>query len=101
MGLRKTKKKGTSLYADYHPETSVKGFGFKDAETARNTLKKLKRMKVKRNYWFQVVNTMYNRAKYHPHPTSKMKEAMKIFKKAILKMKSEKYPAKKKTKKKN
>ena len=27
----------------------------------------------------QVVNTMYNRAKYHPHQTDNMKEAMKIF----------------------
>lgn len=32
-------------------------------------------------YQKQVVNTMYNRAKYHPHQTDGMKEAMKVFKK--------------------
>ena len=30
-------------------------------------------------YQKQVVNTMYNRAKYHPNQTDNMKEAMKIF----------------------
>jgi hypothetical protein len=84
---RPTKKKGTSLYADYHPKTSVKGFGYKDSQTARKTLKKLKKMKVNRTYWFQVVNTMYNRAKYHKNQTNEMKNAMKIFNKAIKRMK--------------
>jgi hypothetical protein len=32
-------------------------------------------------YQKQVVNTMYNRAKYHPYQTSDMREAMKIFEK--------------------
>jgi len=31
-------------------------------------------------YQKQVVNTMYNRAKYHPHITKEMVEAMKVFK---------------------
>ena len=30
-------------------------------------------------YQKQVVNTMYNRAKYHPKQTNNMREAMKIF----------------------
>ena len=30
-------------------------------------------------YQKQVVNTMYNRAKYHINQTNNMKEAMKIF----------------------
>jgi hypothetical protein len=30
-------------------------------------------------YQKQVVNTMYNRAKYHPHQTENMKEAMKVY----------------------
>ena len=29
----------------------------------------------------QVVNTMYNRAKFHANQTSDMREAMKVFKK--------------------
>ena len=30
-------------------------------------------------YQKQVVTTMYNRAKYHPHQTSTMKDAMEVF----------------------
>ena len=45
-------------------------------------------MKVDRTYWFQVVNTMYNRAKYHKNQTHKMKEAMKVYEVAIRKKKA-------------
>ena len=38
----------------------------------------------------QVVNTMYNRAKFHANQTSMMKDAMKIFKKWIEKEKEKK-----------
>ena len=90
--LRRSKRssisKGISLYADYHPKTSVKGFGYKDATKAKDTLIKLKKMKVDRTYWFQVVNTMYNRAKYHKNQTHKMKEAMKVYEVAIRKKKA-------------
>lgn len=30
-------------------------------------------------YQFDVINTMYNRAKFHPHKTNDMEKAMKIF----------------------
>jgi hypothetical protein len=30
-------------------------------------------------YQKQVVITMYNRAKYHPHQTPEMKDAMKVY----------------------
>ena len=33
----------------------------------------------------QVVNTIYNRAKYHPHQTDAMREAMKVFEKWLQK----------------
>jgi hypothetical protein len=41
----------------------------------------LKLFKFSKNYQKQVVITMYNRAKYHPHRTNAMLEAMKIFEK--------------------
>lgn len=47
-----------SLYADYHPETSIKGFGYGNKQKAIDTLKKLKKMKASRVYTLQVVNTM-------------------------------------------
>lgn len=51
--------------------------GFKNSTTARKTLKNIQKMN--KNYQKQVVITMYNRAKYHPHQNAKMKEAMQIY----------------------
>ena len=72
-----------SLYADYHPETSIKGFGYGNKQKAIDTLKKLKKMKASRVYTLQVVNTMYNRAKFHAHRTKDMESAMKVYQKFL------------------
>ncbi len=72
-----------SLYEDKHPESSTKGLGFKNKQKAIDTLKIIKNRDL--TYQKQVVNTMYNRAKYHPYQTKDMKEAMKIFKKWLMK----------------
>jgi aromatic ring hydroxylase len=72
------KKINKSLYEDKHPETSTKGTGFKDKEKALDTLKIIKKRDLV--YQKQVVNTMYNRAKHHPHQTESMRDAMKVFK---------------------
>ena len=71
---RKTNK---SLYEDKHPQSSTKGTGYKDKQKALDTLEIIKNRDL--IYQKQVVNTMYNRAKYHPNQTKNMKEAMKIF----------------------
>lgn len=65
------------LYNDLHPETSLKKTGFKDAKTAFKTIKLVTSRSLK--YQYDVINTMYNRAKYHPNRTKDMEEAMKIF----------------------
>ena len=70
-------KPNKSLYEDKHPETSTKGTGFKDKQKALDTLEIIKKRDL--TYQKQVVNTMYNRAKHHPHQTADMKEAMKVF----------------------
>jgi hypothetical protein len=75
-------KSKLSLYADYHPETSKKKLGFKNKEIAIETIKAIKNKPI--IYQFQVINTMYNRAKYHPWQTKDMIEAMKIFKKWLI-----------------
>jgi hypothetical protein len=72
-------KSKLSLYADYHPDTSKKNLGFKNKEIALKTIKLIKNKPI--IYQFQVINTMYNRAKYHPWQTKDMIEAMKVFKK--------------------
>lgn len=84
------------LYADYHPKTSVKGYGFANADKARETLKMLddgiknknslihKKIKENPNYVNQVVITMYYRAKHHPKRTGKMEEAMEVYRKFMV-----------------
>ena len=71
------KKVNTSLYEDKHPESSTKGTGFKNKQKAIDTLEIIKNRDL--IYQKQVVNTMYNRAKHHPHQTENMREAMKVF----------------------
>jgi hypothetical protein len=68
----------SKLYTDVHPELSTKGTGFKDEKIAKNTIKIISTRCLK--YQFDVINTMYNRAKYHPNQTSDMIKAMVIFK---------------------
>ena len=78
MEKNNSKKSVSKLYADDHPNISTKGTGFKDKQTALNTIKLINKRSLK--YQFDVINTMYNRAKYHPHQTSEMKDAMNVFK---------------------
>ena len=79
------------LYSDHHPKTSRKGLGFKNKEKAIHTLNEIKDTPL--NYQKQVIITMYNRAKYHPHQTKAMREAMTIFRKWMInqKIKIKKY----------
>ena len=66
------------LYNDFHPEKSLKNTGFKDAQSAEKTIKLVSKRSLR--YQFDVINTMYNRAKFHPHKTKNMEDAMNIFK---------------------
>jgi hypothetical protein len=66
------------LYNDLHPSKSLKNTGFKNKFVAINTIRLIKNRSLK--YQFDLINTMYNRAKYHPNKTNEMAEAMKIFK---------------------
>lgn len=79
------KKINDSLYKDNHPNTSTKGTGYKNKQKALDTLKIIKDRDI--IYQKQVINTMYNRAKYHSYQTVEMKEAMKVFKKWLVKNK--------------
>lgn len=73
------KKKNLDLYSDNNPQDTIKNLGYKDKEKAKYTINAVKNYSLK--YQFQVINTMYNRAKYHKNRTKNMEEAMKIFKK--------------------
>lgn len=78
-------KKSLSLYANYKPKTTIKGLGFKNKTKALETIKKIKNMDYR--YKINVLNTMINRAKYHPHFNESMALALKIlenYKKKIM-----------------
>ena len=65
------------LYSNLHPNRTMKGTGFKDKKTAVKTIKIIRYRSP--TYQYNVINTMFNRAKFHPHQTSEMRDAMKIF----------------------
>jgi hypothetical protein len=69
--------KKAELYNDLYPKTSLKNTGFKNRKTAIHTINLIKSRSLK--YQFDVINTMYNRAKYHPNKTPDMEKAMEIF----------------------
>jgi hypothetical protein len=72
----------TSLYSSGKGKPKVKT-GFANTEKAKMTLKNIKPHPI--DYQIRVVNTMYNRAKYHPYQTKEMREAMNVFKKWLKK----------------
>jgi len=74
-----------NLYSDNHPQTSLKGLGFKNKQSALDTISKIKSKDI--IYQKQVIITMYHRAKYHPYRTKDMEDAMKIYKKWLVKHK--------------
>ncbi len=75
--LSKIKGENLTLYADFTHKKSLGHIGFKDAKTAKDTLKTIRNEDYR--YQLYVVETMINRAKYHPHQTSEMKEAIDIY----------------------
>jgi hypothetical protein len=78
MNIPKRDSKNKSLYASGTKKPRTKT-GYGNTEKAKMTLKNIK--KFDRVYQIQVVNTLYNRAKYHKYQTKDMREAMKVFKK--------------------
>jgi len=65
------------LYNDLHPTKSLKNTGFKNKGVALRTIELIKKRSLR--YQFDVINTMCNRAKYHPNKTKDMEDAIKIF----------------------
>lgn len=83
-GRRKTRKQKRSRLYNGNPsgKPQIKGLGFSSAEKAKESLKKIKHKPL--TYQKQVMTTMYYRAKHHPHKTRKIRNAMKIYKDALI-----------------
>ena len=95
---RKDTGKDSHLYTDDNPSTTLHGTGFKDAETANNTLKLISKRSL--TYQFQTINTLFHRARNHPsvkkaktpdQAPAGITEALEIFKTWL----DETYPASK------
>jgi hypothetical protein len=72
------KSNNNSLYSNlYKTPKIISGYGTE--KKVKETLKNLKGLS--ETYKMQIVNTMYNRAKYHKYQTEDMRKAMKIYKK--------------------
>ena len=85
----KARKQDSHLYTDDNPSTTLHGTGFQDSTVAQKTIDLVQNRSL--TYQFQVINTMFHRAKHHPHPNARMHGAMDIFSKWL-----DHYPAKKK-----
>jgi hypothetical protein len=85
----KARKQDSHLYTDDNPSTTLHGTGFQDSTVAQRTIDLVQKRSL--TYQFQVINTMFHRAKHHPHPNARMHGAMDIFSKWL-----EHYPVKKK-----
>ena len=81
------KSKGGALFSDSERKPRAK-IGYGDAKRAKETIENIK--KFDKGYQIQVVNSMYNRSKYHANQTSDMRESMKVFKKWLDKYKKSK-----------
>lgn len=73
-----------SLYSNGNKKPKTKT-GYGSEGKAIQTLKNIK--KFDKKYQMQVVNTMYNRAKYHANQTKGMRDAMKVYKEWLKKNK--------------
>jgi hypothetical protein len=72
-----------------HPHTNILNTGFKDVQTVNKTIKLIEKRSI--IYQKSVINTMYNRAKYHPNKTNDMTKAMKVMSKWLTKNKNKSY----------
>lgn len=81
--MRKTKK--SRLYnGNPRGKPVTEGTGYKNENTARKTLKLIRHMP--KNYQYQVITTMYYRAKHHKYQTKNMKKAMNVYKEKMEQM---------------
>jgi hypothetical protein len=79
-----------SLYSNNkHPETNILNTGYKDINAVKRTIKLISKRSI--IYQKSVINTMYNRAKYHQHKTEDMTNAMKYMKSWLTENKNKSY----------
>lgn len=72
--------KAKELFTDNDPATTIKGCGFKNGKVAELTLRLACQPGCRwKQYW--TIRAMLERAKWHPHKTTAMQEAVEVFQK--------------------
>ena len=95
-GTKRPKSEHSDLYTDEDPKGTIKGLGFKDAETARKSIKIIKNSNRKHAHKVQAMLVMIQRAKVALKRTldSKKKKnlraAIKVYEPAFEKLKKKK-----------
>ena len=77
----------SDLYTDENPEGTIKGLGFKDAKTAKKSIKLIESSGKTHAHKIQAAMAMEQRARFHPNATEGIKEAQKIYENFIEEMK--------------
>ena len=77
----------SDLYTDEDPIGTIQGLGFKDAETARKSIRLIEKSGKTHAHKIQAAMAMEQRARFHPHATDGIKEAQKIYAEFIEEMK--------------
>ena len=80
----------SKLYSNNdHPITNIRHTSFKDVKSVKKTLKLISKRSI--IYQKSLINTLYNRAIYHPNKTDDMRKAIRLMKKWLIKNKHKKY----------
>ena len=77
----------SDLYTDEDPIGTIQGLGFKDAETARKSIRLIEKSGKTHAHKIQAAMAMEQRARFHPHATDGIEEAQKIYAEFIEEMK--------------
>ncbi len=77
----------SDLYTDEDPIGTIQGLGFKDAETARKSIRLIEKSGKTHAHKIQAAMAMEQRARFHPHATDGIKEAQKVYAAFIEEMK--------------
>ena len=86
-GQHKGSSSHSDLYTDEDPKGTIQGLGFKDAETAKKSIRLIKKADRTHAHKIQAAMAMEQRARFHPHATDGIKEAQKVYAAFIEEMK--------------
>ncbi len=77
----------SDLYTDEDPKGTIQGLGFKDKSTAERSINIIRRSGKTHAHKIQAAMAMEQRARFHPHQTTGIKQAQKVYARFIEEMK--------------